>query len=160
MSASTKILLETATTDQQFSDAAQLFREYAASLDIDLSFQGFEKELASLSQQYGKPTGALVLAYFDGVAIGCAGVRRMDDETAELKRMYVQPGFRGYKAGEQLLAMAIDLAKATGYKRLRLDTIPSMQPAIKLYHAYGFTEIPAYRFNPVEGAIYMEKLLA
>ena len=99
MSASTKILLETATTDQQFSDAAQLFREYAASLDIDLSFQGFEKELASLSQQYGKPTGALVLAYFDGVAIGCAGVRRMDDETAELKECMYNPGSGVTKLG-------------------------------------------------------------
>lgn len=160
MNDSSTIVFNTAATEKQFSEGVKLFVEYAASLDIDLAFQGFADELASIHLQYNIPFGALVIAYYNGNAIGCAGVRRIDNETAELKRMFVQPKFRGYQAGKRLLALAIDLAKELGYQKLRLDTVPSMLPAIKLYHAHGFVEIPPYRFNPFPGAIYMEKTLS
>lgn len=159
MKNATEVTLKVATTSQDFADAEQLFREYAGSLEIDLAFQDFAKELTIISVQYNKPEGALVLAYVDDHAAGCAAVRKLDDETAELKRMYVQPQFRGLKIAQKLLQLSLDSARDLHYKKIRLDTIPSMIPAQKLYLANGFYVIEPYRFNPVEGAIYMERRL-
>lgn len=159
MTNTTEISFKIATNNQHFTDAGQLFREYASSLEIDLSFQDFAKELTLIAVQYNKPAGALILAYSGTHAVGCAAVRKLDDETAELKRMYVQPQFRGLKIAQKLLQLSLDIAKDLHYKKIRLDTIPSMKPAQKLYLSNGFYEIEPYRFNPVEGTIYMEKKL-
>lgn len=148
-----------AGTKEEFDAGAALFRGYAASIDIDLGFQGFEKELADVAKQYSKPTGALLLAHVNGHAATCAGIRRIDDDIAELKRMYVQPAYRGHKIAKQLLALALQTAASLHYKAIRLDTIPSMIQAQALYLSQGFYTIPPYRYNPVEGAIYMEKKL-
>jgi len=153
------VTLKIATTSQDFADAEQLFREYAGSLEIDLAFQDFAKELTIIGVQYNKPQGALILAYIDSHAVACAAVRKLDDETAELKRMYVQPQFRGLKIAQKLLQMSLDIAHNLHYKKIRLDTIPSMKPAQQLYLSNGFYIIEPYRFNPVEGAIYMERRL-
>jgi ribosomal protein S18 acetylase RimI-like enzyme len=153
------ITLKIATTNQEFTDAEQLFREYASSLEIDLAFQDFAKELTIIGVQYNKPSGALILAYSDIEAVGCAAVRKLDDETAELKRMYVKPQFRGHKIAQKLLQLSLDIARDLHYKKIRLDTIPSMTSAQKLYLSNGFYVIEPYRFNPVEGAIYMERRL-
>jgi putative acetyltransferase len=157
MKNATDVTLKIAATSQDFAEAEQLFREYASSLEIDLTFQDFAKELTIIGVQYNKPAGALILAYVGSQAVGCAAVRRLDDETAELKRMYVQPQFRGLKIAQKLLQLSLDIASDLHYKKIRLDTIPSMIPAQKLYLSNGFYIIEPYRFNPVEGAIYMER---
>src|SRR5688572_18111961 len=108
-------IYKTAETDQEFEQAKELFAEYANSLDIDLSFQNFSKELESIRQQYDRPTGALLLVYEDDLLAGCTGIRRLDDETAELKRMYVRPDFRGFNFGRSLLESAILSASRLGY---------------------------------------------
>jgi len=159
MKNATEVTLKIATTSKEFADAEQLFREYAGSLEIDLAFQDFAKELTIIGVQYNKPAGALILAYIDSLAVGCAAVRKLDDETAELKRMYVQPQFRGLKIAQKLLELSFDIATELRYKKIRLDTIPSMKSAQKLYLSNGFYIIEPYRFNPVEGAIYMERRL-
>ncbi|MBS1933156.1 MAG: GNAT family N-acetyltransferase [Bacteroidetes bacterium] len=151
------ISLIIAENPTEFADAKLLFIEYANSLDVDLAFQDFEKELQSIDVQYNKPFGGLVLAYINNIAAGCAGIRKSDGETAELKRMFVRPEFRGQNIAQQMLLMAISLAKELNYKRIRLDTLPSMSSAQKLYKDYGFYEIPPYRYNPVEGSVFMEK---
>ncbi|HWB25392.1 MAG TPA: GNAT family N-acetyltransferase [Chitinophagaceae bacterium] len=153
------ILLTFAESPQQFADAEALFKEYAASLDIDLSFQGFANELATIRQQYYKPHGALLLCYIDNTAVACTAIRKFDEDIAELKRMFVQPAARGHKIAQKMLALALDTAKNLGYTAIRLDTLPTMQQAQCLYVAQGFYEIPAYRYNPVEGTIFMEKKL-
>jgi len=145
-----------AATPQQYEAARAIFRAYARSLDFDLQFQGFEKELEDIDQQYGPPEGALILAYHDSEVIGCVAVRKLSATESELKRMYVLPGFRGMKLGETLLLRALQAAKDLGYQKLRLDTLPDMTSAIKLYEAHGFKRIAPYRFNPMQGAIYME----
>ena len=94
------------------------------------------------------------------MAIGCAGIRKMDKEVAELKRMFVQLEYREHKIGSRLLELAIDIAKGLNYKIIRLDTWPNMTRAQSLYLSFGFYEIPPYRFNPVDGTVYMEKKLA
>ena len=151
------IVYKTADTAADYELARGLFREYAASLGVDLSFQDFEHELANVHEQYHPPYGALLLAFAGDTAIGCTGIRRLADGVAELKRMYVQPAYRGSGRGLQLLQRAIALATDAGYHTLRLDTLPDMAQAQQLYRTFGFKEIPPYRYNPVAGTMYMEK---
>jgi len=154
-----KIKYSIASTEQDFENGKKLFEEYARSLSVDLSFQNFSKELETIDKQYNKPQGGLLLAH-DGInAVGCAGVRKLDDHIAELKRMYVQRGYRGYQIGLRLLEHSIELAKELGYQKIRLDTLENMHKAQELYRSFGFYEIPSYRFNPLKGTIYMEKEL-
>jgi putative acetyltransferase len=153
------LVYKIATTRHEFEDAKKLFLQYANSLSINLSFQDFEGELNSLEIQYSKPTGALVLAYAAQTPIGCAGVRKLAPDTAELKRMFVHEDYRGKKVGVKLLEKCIETATALAYKKIRLDTLPDMQRAQELYRTFGFYEIGAYRYNPVRETIFMEKLL-
>jgi ribosomal protein S18 acetylase RimI-like enzyme len=136
-----------------------MFKEYVALLGVDLSFQDFEKELEQIQQQYSEPKGALLLAIKDSVVIGCAAIRQLDGEIAELKRMYVRNEYRGHGIGVVLLERLIEIAKMTGYKKMRLDTLKNMIKAQELYTSFGFYVIPPYRFNPLEGTVYMEKQL-
>lgn len=148
-----------ADNEAHFEEGKKLFREYAASLPIDLAFQRFDEELDTVQQQYGPPSGGLVLAYAGACAVGCAGVRNKGAGMAELKRMYVRPEFRGHRLGKLLLERSVSIAKDLGYEKLRLDTLPSMTGALRLYESFGFEVIPAYYANPHADAIYMEKLL-
>jgi GNAT superfamily N-acetyltransferase len=118
-----------------------------------------DRELEEMHIEYNLPAGALVLAYDGDKAIGCAGVRRIDDHIAELKRMFVDPAYRGHQLGKLILQAALDEARRLGYRSIRLDTVPDMQAAIKVYTAAGFHEIDPYRFNPMPGALFMEKEL-
>lgn len=151
------ITYRVASTTIEFNDGKLLFREYVDSLDFELSFQDVAGELAIIDQQFNRPTGALLLAYHEDIAVGCSGVRRIDEKVAELKRMYVRDAYKGQRIGVQLLERSIKAARDIGYQQIRLDTINSMTRALALYRSFGFYEIPAYRFNPLEGAVYMEK---
>ena len=148
-----------AQNPSEFETGKQLFLEYAESLGFDICFQNFEQELIDIQVQYGTPNGCLLLVQMDDRAVGCAGVRRWEGDIAELKRMYIRPSARGVGAGRQLLQTAIDSAQQLGYRNIRLDTLPTMQAAIALYREFGFHDIPAYRDNPFEGTIYLEKQL-
>lgn len=153
------IKLIIADNEVHFEDGKKLFREYAASLPIDLAFQRFDEELDTVREQYGPPSGGLVLAYAGERSVGCAGVRNKGAGIAELKRMYVQPEFRGHRLGKLLLERSVSIAKDLGYEKLRLDTLASMTGALRLYESFGFEVIPAYYANPHADAIYMEKVL-
>lgn len=135
--------------------ARALILEYASSLGIDLSFQDFEKEIADVSAFYEAMFAATVGAGFSPPA-GFVALRRIDDETCEMKRLYVRPEHRGRDLGRKLAERVIEEARSRGYKRMRLDTLPSMQSAMKLYASLGFVEIEPYRFNPIEGSRFME----
>jgi putative acetyltransferase len=154
-----EILYRIAQTPQEFEDGKALFQEYTHSLHLDLSFQDFASELKTINQQYNKPSGALLLAYKENIAVGCAGIRTINADTAELKRMYVRSEYRGHHIGRQLLERSIEIAGKLRYTKIRLDTLPEMTVAQNLYSGLGFYEIPAYRFSPVEGTVYMEKRL-
>jgi ribosomal protein S18 acetylase RimI-like enzyme len=132
-----------------------LFREYADSLGVDLSFQGFEEELAALPGGYD----AVLVARIDGQVAGCVGVRPLEAGICEMKRLYVRPSARGTGLGRALAAAAVARARGLGYARMRLDTLPSMAAAQELYRSLGFVEIPPYRHNPIAGTSFLELVL-
>jgi ribosomal protein S18 acetylase RimI-like enzyme len=130
----------------------ELITEYANSLGVDLSFQDLDHELTTLQSFY-----ELILVARDGDRVaGCVALRRIDDAICEMKRLYVRPAFRGINLGRELADSVIDAGRNRGYKRMRLDTLPTMTAAIPLYRALGFVEIEPYRFNPVPGTRFME----
>jgi GNAT superfamily N-acetyltransferase len=137
--------------------ARDLFREYQRAIQVDLCFQGFERELAELPGSYAPPAGRLVVALVDGTAAGCGALRPLDAGVAELKRMWVRPAFRGRGLGRSIAEVLLRAADDVGYRAVRLDTLGSMKEARSLYADLGFREIPAYYDNPLPGVIYMER---
>ncbi|MGW8209673.1 MAG: GNAT family N-acetyltransferase [Syntrophobacteria bacterium] len=151
-------ILEIKTKGDLF-EVRNLFEEYADSLGIDLDFQGFDEELAELPGEYGSPDGCLLLALWKGQVAGCVALRKFSPGICEMKRLYTKPQFRGLGIGRALCEEVIGWARRLGYERMRLDTLPSMEEAKGLYSSLGFREIEPYRFNPVEGASFMELTL-
>lgn len=149
-----------AQSEEHFQIGATLFREYAEAIQVDLCFQNFEKELQELHLQYVRPTGCLFLVRSeDEQYLGCAAIRKIDPSVAELKRMYVRPQARGMGLGLRLLQKAVEVAEELAYEKIRLDTMPFMESAIRMYEKMGFYQINSYRHNPHEGVRYYEKSL-
>jgi GNAT superfamily N-acetyltransferase len=135
--------------------ARDLFRDYAAGLGIDLGFQDFDAELASLPGKYAPPRGRLLLAWDGANAVGCVALRAISDEDCEMKRLFVRPGHRGEQVGHKLAERICSEARAAGYRRMCLDTLSTMSSALWLYSSLGFRPIEPYVFNPIEGAIFL-----
>ena len=132
-----------------------LFVEYQQGLGFSLCFQGFDAELAGLPGDYAPPRGALLLATISGEPAGCVGMRPHSAREAEMKRLYVRAGFRGSGAGMGLARSVIEQARALGYGRLLLDTLPAMREAQALYAALGFRDCTPYNDNPIDGVRFL-----
>ena len=145
-----------ANTKEFVEKTKELIREYAQSLEFDLGFQDFDKEMETFPGQYAFPRGCLYIALDANQPIGCVALRDLGDGICEMKRLYVIPNYRGQKVGKLLAEVVIKAAKDMGYDYMRLDTIPSMKHANMLYSALGFKQITPYRFNPIEGATFFE----
>jgi len=155
--------IRTAAAPQDIALARGLFVEYAQWLEVDLCFQGFAEELATLPGAYGPPWGRLLLAGAPGAAFGCIALRPLEwragsaaaPVVGEVKRLYVQPAQRSGGWGRRLAAQLIDEARALGYRELKLDTLDWMKAARSLYASLGFRECAPYYVNPLPGAVYM-----
>ena len=149
-----------AESTEELEQVRELWREYSVWLEVDLCFQNFEQELAQLPGRYALPEGRLLLAFGDGRLAGCIALRKIGEGICEMKRLYVRPEFRGQGIGRQLTARLIEEARAIGYAKMRLDTLPSkMKEAEAVYRSIGFIEIEPYYHNPIAGAVYLELTL-
>ena len=153
----TMVEIFTARFPEHVDVVRAIFREYADGLAIDLSFQNFEGELSGLPGKFTAPQGRVLLAQIDAEIVGCVAMRPLEGTICEMKRLYVRPSARGQQVGWKLASLICQVAKETGYSRIRLDTIPGMEAAQEIYASLGFKAIPAYVFNPVDGVIYLER---
>lgn len=159
MTTPARVEIVAATDTPRIEAVRALVLEYQASLDLDLGFQHFADEIASLAVMYGPPTGALFLATLDDTPAGCVGVRPFAPGCSEMKRLYVRPAARGHGLGRRLAEQSMAAARSLGYERMRLDTLPSMQDAQDLYVRLGFRDIAPYRHSPVPGTRFLEATL-
>lgn len=150
------MIIREALDEEDIEAARALDVEYVESLGVDLGFQNFEKEIAEFPGEYAPPTGCLLVAREHDEAVGCVAVRKIDARVCEMKRLYVRPQFHGRGWGKHLALAAIEHARSLGYEKMRLDTLPTMRAAAALYRSLGFEQIEAYRYNPVEGSLFME----
>lgn len=139
----------------------KLFRAYAASLDVDLSYQNFEAEMEAMPGKYAPPAGVLLLARdSNGTPLGCVGLRPIEPERCcEMKRLFVSPESRGIGLGERLVKAVVREAERIGYREMRLDTLPSLTAAIALYRKLGFEEIDPYYDSPIAATFFMRRTL-
>ncbi len=133
-----------------------LIREYAAWLNIDMSFQDFDNEMAQIDSKYSTPNGLLWVVQEADQLVGCVGFKHLDSTTAEVKRLYVQSAFRGQQLGEQLMRIVVDTTRQLGYQRLVLDTVPKTVAAQALYLRMGFTRIAPYYTGPTLATDFFE----
>ena len=144
---------------EELEEVKNLFLQYEKSIGINLCFQGFQEEMATLPGKYQEPQGVLILLNIKGEAAGCCALRPLDDRICELKRLYVKEEHRRRGLSKILMERILKEAKEKGYERIRLDTLETMKPAIQLYRSYGFQEISPYIYNPLPEALYFEKIL-
>ena len=149
-----------AAEPRDIAEIARLFRAYEAHIGVDLSYQGFTDELATLPGKYAPPEGQLLIARdSNGAAIGCVALRPIDAPgCCEMKRLFVSAGGRGLGLGRALADAVIADAASRGYVELRLDTLPSMHEAIALYRTLGFAPIAPY-YAAREGTLFMARRL-
>lgn len=161
------LVISQAQAANQIAAVRDLFQEYGAwyahaqpeDFAQALTFQSLENELATLPGPYVPPAGRLLLATWAGQPAGCVAFKRLDPLTAEVKRLYVRPAFRGRQVGHQLVNRLVDAARQSGYTRLVLDTHISMQQAQGLYAAVGFRRVsapPAFPEEQRSSIVFME----
>lgn len=153
------VRIEDGTGEHHLPLVRELFREYAAWLGVDLGFQNFERELATLPGKYAPPDGCILLARIGGEVAGCVAMRPLEPHVCEMKRLWVREAFRGRRIGERLSRAVMQRGAEIGYTVMRLDTLAHMIKAHELYRSLGFREIAPYYANPLPGTMYLEAAL-
>jgi ribosomal protein S18 acetylase RimI-like enzyme len=137
-----------------------LFKAYLGELNEDLCFQSFDSEIDNPLYKYSAPTGALFIAYYNAIPVGCIALQPLQEpQTCEMKRLYVDPEYRNLKIGDALVKTLLQEAQTLGYTTMKLDTLERLQAAIKLYLKFGFETVTAYYDNPLPSVVYMQKKL-
>lgn len=150
-----------AQTPDDLETVRTLFREYQRGLGVDLCFQGFEEELATLPGRYALPGGRLLLARVDEQAAGCVALRPLKEVgMCEMKRLFVRPAYRGQGLGRLLATQIIHEATVMNYAVMRLDTLDTLDSAMRLYRQLGFQRCAPYYANPLPGVVYWERALS
>ena len=140
----------------------RLFTEYtdmllaeAPAFRVYLDLQNYGEELRHPERKYGPPEGRLYLARCGGAPAGCIALRKLDETSCEMKRLYVRPTFRGHRIGSLLIRQVINDAREIGYRSMLLDTLPFLESAIRLYRQFGFYDIPCYNDSPMEQTLFL-----
>ncbi len=136
--------LRPAQLPQDHDALVALIQAYVAWLDMDMSFQNFDDEMAQFDSIYSLPHGMFWVAQAAGILVGCVAFKHLDERTAEVKRLYVQPAFRGQRLGDQLMQLLVEKTRQLGYQRLVLDTVPKTVAAQAIYLRMGFKPIAPY----------------
>ncbi|MFW5927938.1 MAG: GNAT family N-acetyltransferase [Thermoplasmatota archaeon] len=142
--------------EQDISEIRDIFIEYRKDLGLDLSFQEFQDELEELPGEYSPPEGSILMAKDEDETVGCVALRKINEDTCEMKRLYVKPDYRGEGLGKKLALSIIEKAREKGYGKMKLDTLTTLKKANELYRSIGFEECEPYRYNPLDDALYME----
>ena len=148
-----------AQTAAELDAVRELFGDYQQGLGVDLGFQGFAEELASLPGRYAPPGGRLLLALEGSDAAGCVALRALEDDVCEMKRLFVRPAYRGQGLGYRLAMQIVSEAATLGYAVMRLDTLDTLDSAMRMYAAMGFQRRMPYYANPLPGVVYWERAL-
>ena len=146
-------------TDEEIIKTKDLIMDYIKWINQDLSFQGIDDELENFPNKYKEPSGAFIIAKENENVIGCVGLKNLDSKTCEMKRLYVNDNYKGKGIGKKLVEKIIEEAKIKNYEKMRLDTLKTMEVALKTYSKSGFYKIEPYYNNPHDGVIYLEKIL-
>lgn len=137
-----------------------MLREYLDWIGLDLAFQEIDAELAGLPGDYAPPRGALFVAADGDLLVAMIGLRPLDTDVCEMKRLFVRPEARGRGLAKQLIAHVLDEARRLNYVEIRLDTLPMMGDAQALYVSLGFADIAPYYDTPIAGTRFMAKRLS
>jgi len=153
------VIIAQAESAAHLGAVRDLWREYWESFSLPLEFQGFGEELEGLPGVYGAAGGALLLAFYKSEPAGTIALRRLDQASGEVKRLYLRPKHRGHGLGRRLLEAVMERAAIIGYECLYADTLPVMMEALSLYQRAGFEQIEPYSKTPTPGAIYLKRRL-
>jgi ribosomal protein S18 acetylase RimI-like enzyme len=154
-----KIMYKKLETNEEITEAKELIIEYIKWLNQDLAFQNIEDELINFPKKYEEPNGAFIIAKDNDKVIGCVGLKKLDGNICEMKRLFVNDIYRGKGIGKRLVEKIMEEAKDKDYKKMRLDTLKTMESALKIYYKNNFYEIEAYYNNPNKDVVYIEKIL-
>ena len=150
-------IIQPARIPNDIDEVRKLFKEYQDWLQVDLWFQGFDEELASLPGKYSEPNGTILLVWEGQGIAGGVALRPLENKICEMKRLFVRQQWRGKGLGEKLVKEIIRFAVTAGYLKMRLDTETRLEKAIELYQKFKFVTIEKYNDNPLENIIYMER---
>lgn len=160
--AMTTFIITKVRSPEDLTVIEDLFIAYTKWLNIDLAYQNFKAELASLPGKYSPPGGELLLARSttSKEPLGCVALRPlMVPACAEMKRLYVTPEGRGTGVGKALIKAIMAIAKESGYTEIKLDTLRHMEAALGIYKSFGFTECEKYYETPMEDTVFLKKEL-
>jgi N-acetylglutamate synthase-like GNAT family acetyltransferase len=145
---------------EELNEIRELFKEYAEGLNENLCFQSFDEELYDPLKKYGELKGSILLAYWNNNVAGCVALQPLKEEkVCEMKRLFVRSAYRNKGIADELVKMLLNEAREKGYKKMVLDTLQKLQPAIRLYKRFGFEDASAYYANPLSNVLYMQKEL-
>jgi ribosomal protein S18 acetylase RimI-like enzyme len=154
-----KIIYKKLDTEEETAKAKELIIEYVKWLNQDLAFQNIDDELTNFPQKYKEPDGTFIIAKYNGSVVGCVGLKSIDENICEMKRLFVTDKYKGKGIGKKLVEMVIEEARYKKYKKMRLDTLKAMENALKIYYKNNFYEIEPYYNNPGNDVVYIEKIL-
>ena len=149
-------------TDEDLEIVKGLLEEYLASmLELDdpvhiKEVEAHKHQMDNLGEYFRPPEGCLLVAKYKKESAGCVALRMLNDDTCEMKRLYVRPEFRGLKIGRNLANAVIEQARKIGYMHMRIHTVSALEQANRLYESLGFKEIDPYEDTPREDAVFME----